>query len=271
MNKSSLALAFVAVLLVAWFVVRKQQDELTTVASEQDQEAPELKVLPPHLLKHWQSLEERVTRLEAAVEANSTARSHANPTDSATNGSGIHQVAVQKITSLEGELQNLRQQVVDLEQDAIQTRASLSASHPPKRKLPNKERVVELRNAVSDRNAGDEERLRALKTLRFLPKELGPHDGLGRELVFWIEDVVDPEIREDIVRQLHGAHVPELVRPLLELLANDPSEGVRSEAAETLSDYLGEPGVREALERARDSDPSHEVRDEAGDTLVRGG
>ena len=81
----------------------------------------------------------------------------------------------------------------------------------------------------------------------------------------------DEAVRADVWRQADGKDRNSLlVRPMLSALANDPSERVRSEAAETLQNYTGEPGVVPALRHAAKNDSSEEVRQEAQSSLSQG-
>lgn len=82
------------------------------------------------------------------------------------------------------------------------------------------------------------------------------------------ENSADEDIRADVWRQADARSKNTLlVAPLLRALQSDPSDSVRSEAAETLENYISEPGVRDALTYAAENDPSGGVRKEARGAL----
>lgn len=61
-----------------------------------------------------------------------------------------------------------------------------------------------------------------------------------------------------------------LVPPLMQALGQDAEAAVREEAAETLENYLDQPGVRQILETAARSDPDADVRRQAQAVLSSG-
>ncbi|MEM7167357.1 MAG: HEAT repeat domain-containing protein [Planctomycetota bacterium] len=132
-----------------------------------------------------------------------------------------------------------------------------------------RESVQEWQDTIVRPNS-DEARLQALRGLRSTPSQLTPHAPIAPALIAWLDNSKDAEVRADIIRQLHGADVPSLADPLIHYLLHDPSESVREEAAETLSDYYTLPEVQQALRRAEQSDESRGVRREAAQSLHGG-
>ena len=78
----------------------------------------------------------------------------------------------------------------------------------------------------------------------------------------------DPAIRRRAWEALEGADDPYLIQPLLNALSADPSAPVRRAAATTLHDYLDDPSVVTALERARRFDGDDAVRSAAADAAL---
>jgi HEAT repeat protein len=123
-----------------------------------------------------------------------------------------------------------------------------------------------------DASLGDNERLDALREVWPLVRNAGPefrdrrNEALSgpaaiaaAQLAIYSDDF---RVRAYAWSMMAGVDDPYLVQPLLHSLANDADEGVRRVAAETLKGFLDEPGVREALEYARDYDASERVRNE---------
>lgn len=124
------------------------------------------------------------------------------------------------------------------------------------------------RTTVLDGTRTEQEKLEAWRALRGA-EEWG--DTVVSEMIRLGETSEDPEIRADVWRQADGRDRNTLlVDPMLRALQSDPSPSVRSEAAETLGNYLSEPGVRDALEAAAAHDDSDDVRDEAKSSLEGG-
>ncbi|MEM9801873.1 MAG: HEAT repeat domain-containing protein [Planctomycetota bacterium] len=157
------------------------------------------------------------------------------------------------------------------------TVASLVAEAQPK--APDTEemlRRIASRNAdnefvqdseatILDPAASVEEKMNAWRMLR---DSRSVSDVVIDEMIRIGTTSADPNVRADVWRQADGKYrSTALVTPLLSALASDTSYRVRSEAAETLANYLDEPGVIAALELAASSDSSDEVRSEARDSL----
>lgn len=128
----------------------------------------------------------------------------------------------------------------------------------------------ELKIIASDGSLTDEERLRALRSLRFQVDENGA-DARDSTVVVSMIDVyhgsTDVVTRADVLRQLDGVTDPALLPVLLDALANDPEADVREEAAETLGEYMPDPGVESALRHAAANDADAGVRKEANGSL----
>lgn len=80
---------------------------------------------------------------------------------------------------------------------------------------------------------------------------------------------IEPAIRADIFRQLHGVKEPSLRQALVEALQTDASDEVRQEAAETLSDYSDNPAIAALLSATIRKDVDGEVREAAAESLVQ--
>jgi len=127
--------------------------------------------------------------------------------------------------------------------------------------------VEESQAVAADRSRGLEERLQALRNLRF-------RDGRSREVTLaMIELIQDPELppraRADIIRQLDEVNFPELKEPLIHAALNDAQAEVRSEAIETLEPFLDDPRVVETLRQVKENDADFRVRLEAAERLER--
>lgn len=96
-------------------------------------------------------------------------------------------------------------------------------------------------------------------------------DEVVAEMIRIGETAEDEDVRADVWRQADGRDENTLlVPPMLRALQSDPSAQVRSEAAETLQNYLGEPGVEAALRHAAANDVSEDVREQAAESLTEG-
>jgi len=67
---------------------------------------------------------------------------------------------------------------------------------------------------------------------------------------------------------MKGTGHPYAVGPLLQSLGADADPEVRAAAASTLEDFVDEPAVRNALQRAQETDVSAEVRARAAESLL---
>jgi HEAT repeat protein/TolB-like protein len=142
----------------------------------------------------------------------------------------------------------------------------------PKPRLDRQQRNDEAQAIFLDASLGDNERLEALREVWPLVGNAGPeyrdkrNEALSGAAAIAAAQLAiysdDSGVRARVWSMMAGVDDPYLVQPLLHSLANDADEGVRRVAAETLKGFLDEPGVREALEYARDYDASERVRSE---------
>ncbi|MGI9202480.1 MAG: HEAT repeat domain-containing protein [Woeseiaceae bacterium] len=120
---------------------------------------------------------------------------------------------------------------------------------------------------LADPAANDETKATAWRTIRYSAAQAWTDD-IVMEAVRIGTTSTDPWIRADIWRQAHANHThPLLLQPLLQALTGDSDFRVRSEAAETLDLYLGEIGVRDALQNAIEYDEHPDVRRQAQSSL----
>ncbi len=132
------------------------------------------------------------------------------------------------------------------------------------------DRITEKQEIICDVTRTDRERLRALRALRSQPLDSTPYSPeVFERLVEWMHLTENPEVRADILRNLHGGEASELKQPILDYLRTDPDPKVREEAADTLEHCLDDPSVRVALNDAREHDSDEKVRKQAGRTLEK--
>lgn len=112
---------------------------------------------------------------------------------------------------------------------------------------------------VLDTNIDERDRLRAYSRLRFRAGE--PIDAAIAAIAEIGSSSGDRNNRRNAWIALVGADKTYLVEPLRRALGYDPDSSVRRVAAEVLTEYLGEPGVREALAYASINDAAETVRD----------
>jgi hypothetical protein len=128
----------------------------------------------------------------------------------------------------------------------------------------------ELLALAQDPNLSAEERIRALGLLRYREDDDG-NDVRTAELVRSMIDlaalVPDGELRGDIWKAMEDCKDPQLVEPLIDALLYDASAEARSEAAETLGTFTGDPRVVSALQNAAENDPDPSVKKEAKGSL----
>lgn len=130
-------------------------------------------------------------------------------------------------------------------------------------------RVQENQKVILDPRSDDEAKLRAWGQLRGLGDSW--NDAVVATMTHLGLTSADAKVRADVWRQADGGSRvhPVMCNALLHALAADGDAKVRDEAAETLENYLGQPGVREALDVASRSDLDEKVRRRAVETLSR--
>ncbi len=127
----------------------------------------------------------------------------------------------------------------------------------PKPQVDPEQMIAEAQAAVLDTSLSDSERLEALRELRSRDVDSAVL-AAAMQLAMSADE---PLVRARVWRELTGAAGPGLVQPLLHALANDPAENVRESAATILvGRFLDEPGVREALEYAAESETTEWLR-----------
>jgi hypothetical protein len=173
--------------------------------------------------------------------------------------------ASRRVAELETRLASVEGDVIGLREQAPVT-MTFSTSRPQ----PEGD-VVDWQLRAMDAGATAEERLAALRALRFAEWEGG--DARTGEVVAAMVDLArtadDAGVRADVWRQLDEVADPAMLDPLLAALANDPDSEVREEAAETLAPFLPNPIVEAALRAAFENDASRDVREQAGESLAR--
>ena len=169
------------------------------------------------------------------------------------------------------ELAELRVRVAALERSGSTDPGSVERRVREEERALREQQDVEASLGIAlDPTASEEDRLLALGRLRHSELADGS-DARTPEVVdamiLLAETTADPAVRADVFRQLHRSGDPALKGPLLVALASDPSAEVRSEAAETLGDYLDDPAVVAALETAKAYDVDEDVREQADESL----
>ena len=239
----------------------------TTVYFSQQQQTELASQQPPsdngEIIAKLESIEERLGKLERNVKSPSPfAEPPTRSTDTAAVESTEYREAMADVSAQLDELSSRMQ-----DQESRLDRAITPKR--PTRKAPTAEAVADIQQQLRSAEE-DEQKLKALRALRRMPKSLDPHTAVVDDIVAWLDQSDDAEVREDIIRQLHGAENPKLIEPLVHYLRFDDSESVREEAAETLDDYLDVATARAALEHAVATDPSEKVRAVATHSLAGG-
>ena len=130
-----------------------------------------------------------------------------------------------------------------------------------------KQSAEDARAAILDPASDEAAKLKAWARLRW-ESEWG--DAVLQEMIRVGETSQDEDVRADVWRQADGeSRNTLLVGPLIRALQSDPAEKAREEAAETLANYLDEPGVKSALEDAAHNDSDKDVREQASESLGR--
>lgn len=130
-------------------------------------------------------------------------------------------------------------------------------------------RVQENQQLILDPRSDDKAKLRAWGKLRDFDNSW--NDAVVATMTHLGLTSADAKVRADVWRQADGGSRvhPVMCNALLQALASDGDAKVRDEAAETLENYLGQPGVRTSLEQASRHDADEKVRRRAVETLSR--
>lgn len=166
----------------------------------------------------------------------------------------------------------IEKRVAALEKQLVEARAKQRGSDPElaARFQEEARRALALnaegaRTTILDPGKSEAEKLGAWGALRNADSW---GDSIVTEMIAIGETSADPDVRADVWRQADARSTNTLlVAPLMRALQSDADDRVRSEAAETLENYLTEPGVRDALIYAAENDSSSGVRKEARGAL----
>lgn len=247
------------------FLVCKKTEEAQARQRQSQQELTELRSTLESVHGRLGELQQELdsVRSGAVVLSGSTGEpADGGPGESIIDNTALAR-AVARIEELEARLGEVEAEAAKPPEDPM---AALMRGIRPSEPM-NDDQLIGHQNTLADSTATDEARMNSLRSIRFLPDERNAHAPVIDDIVSWMETTDDPELREDIIRNLHGADQDVLVNPLLYAIRNDRSEGVREEAAETLNDYLHYPEVVQALEYARDNDVARSVRRQAAESL----
>lgn len=139
------------------------------------------------------------------------------------------------------------------------------------------ESLASARRVFLDTSRSDQERLRALQALTparasaYPPSYVDGGAALRGEIAMVAARLAaesdDVGVRSRIWYTMAGVGDPQLIEPLLKALSDDSHFDVRARAARTLVDYIDQPRVRDALDRARQNDSSERVREAARSVL----
>jgi HEAT repeat protein len=147
--------------------------------------------------------------------------------------------------------------------DSVKTYQQLDA--PPQPSLD--ERVRNFVATVTDTSLPDDERVTALASLRGAQGTV-QQDFVIQSAIAIATNSDNANVRGRVWQQLAGTDNPVVVPPLLSALGNDTAEFPRREAATALAEFTDDASVRQALESAREGDPSERVREAAGVALM---
>jgi len=130
-----------------------------------------------------------------------------------------------------------------------------------------------LSRTVMDATLPDSERRYALIRLRSSDQDtrLSIDSPLVTATLQWVETAESPGLRTTIWWSLHQLVGSAIAAPAIDALFADPSENTREALASLLSEYLDEPGVTDALQKAKATDNSPLVAAAATCSLQGGG
>ena len=167
--------------------------------------------------------------------------------------------------SLEARLRRL-ERIEAERQEAREVERAEDEARDAERRERELERAREAQALILDPLSADPLKVQAWLELR--RADDGWNDDIVAEMIRSGTTATDAELREEIWAGADARNRDTaLVAPMLHALASDPAAGVREEAADSLGNYLDEPGVRAALQVAAESDPDQDVREEAYDSL----
>jgi len=135
--------------------------------------------------------------------------------------------------------------------------------------LSKSERQENLKATLLDPSESDWDRWTAIGALQRDYRDAEPFDEeFMLTAIALAKSSRDPRVRRGIWRNMGNTGDPMVVGPLLLALRDDRDERVRESVVYALGlRFIEEPGVREAVEGARDGDPSPLVRKKAEQVL----
>ncbi|HTF57153.1 MAG TPA: HEAT repeat domain-containing protein [Planctomycetota bacterium] len=168
--------------------------------------------------------------------------------------------------SSDQELADLRKRV-----EALERRPPLGSGTPgftdqsrPSR--GNQVAIESQKKRLMDTTITDQQRAAALGTLRLYAAHKA--DDVVDAALALLASAQEARIRAVILRNLRGSDNAKVPPVLIRSLSSDPDEDVRTEAAQTLGEYLGQAEVKSALQQAAANDPSDKVRHRAETALA---
>jgi len=208
-------------------------------------------------------LGQRVAAIEEQLAAPRAERSQSSTTMSRVPA-GPDPELLRRIEDLESHVQSLLTVRSESSGETRRSRDEDDATEKQEREqllASNHKKLLDPRNTAA-------QKLAAWRQLRHIP---GSYDDAVVSVMTQIGlSSVDEATRADVWRQADGSSThPAIGTALLQALRADSAASVRSEAAETLENYLDTPGVRQSLEFAAQNDASKEVRRQALKTLGR--
>jgi len=166
--------------------------------------------------------------------------------------------------SAEAELADLRKRVESLERRPPS--GSPGFTDQGRAGRGNQQAIDVQKKRLMDTTKSDQERAAALGTLRLYAGH--KTDDVVDAALALLASAKEARIRAVILRNLRGADNAKLPPVLIRILSSDPDEDVRTDAAQTLSDYVGQAEVKTALQQAAANDPSDKVRKRAETALA---
>lgn len=164
------------------------------------------------------------------------------------------------------ELADLRRRVEALERRPPMSSGTPGFTDQARPSRANQVAIESQKKRLMDTTISDQQRAAALGTLRLY----GAHktDDVVDAALALLASAQEARIRAVILRNLRGADNAKVPPVLIRSLSSDPDEDVRTDAAQTLGEYLGQAEVKSALQQAAVNDPSDKVRHRAETALA---
>ncbi|HEX6813500.1 MAG TPA: HEAT repeat domain-containing protein [Planctomycetota bacterium] len=263
MSRSALllAVASTSIASAAMFVSLRHDAPVGPPTNPSSATDPELTTAVAALREELQQLKRAQLQPEVAPPPAAPLRQEADP------ASGVRLAALeQRLEQIESELKRLAERPAKAQPTPEQRAALAEAEARRNAELP------ELLTKFADLRLTEAERLRALSTLRgrTVPgtTRKATHDAADAAIQL-VQTSTVAKTRADVWRQMHGAGNARLAPHLVQSLLHDADADVREEAAESLDEYLDQPGVRQALQLASQNDADEKVRRQAARSLAR--